>query len=893
MTIKEIKSQVDILAVVEKYVKLTKKGAEFVGLCPFHNDTNPSFAVIPRKQIFKCHGCGEGGDVIDFVEKFERCTTKEAADKLMDGDVLNPHFVQLVKDKPDAPTWVYCASLDGAPEPDFQHYKHGEPSLRWQYNDTYYVCRFDTDEGKDVLPYTLQTDGNTTRWMWKGHPAPRPLYNLANLIAHPKRQVVLVEGEKTCDALDAVLGDKVVVCTWAGGTGGIYSADFNPLIGRDVVYLPDNDVQGFAAMHYIYNVVGGSGRLVQPPKDALKKWDFADSNYDAAAAIEWMKSHIIEWTRWVDCPAWAEGTRAMVFNMFEREGGLIDAGNNITMKMRPETPMLAVAAPEPTVPTPPPAPRNDTPYFQFLGYNESTTGSVEHYVYDVRSRKIHTFSPSRLNKAYMMQIAPLTYWEGKYPAKNGADWDAAADHFVALSYSSGLFNPDTIRGRGAWMDGSRLVVHAGKHLFVDGAKCEPDGIDSTYIYKYDLSYTIADKAADKRDTVRLLDALKLLRWERDVNSHLLAGWLMIAPFSGALRWRPHIWVSGPAGTGKSTLAREVILKILKGVCVNAQGETSAAGIRQKLGSDAIPVVFDEADVDTKNDAMRMDQVLALARGSSSETDADVLKGTASHSGLAFKIRSSFCFLSVVFQASRQADLGRISLLTLRQDGSDKSRQDFNAFENIVHDLITTDFVAALRRRAIDMMPTILTNTKVFEKVARDGFVKSARAADQIAPMLAGAYALAADGVISEKKARDFMSQHDWSEEVITEESSDQDKCLDAIMQHTVDVEGEHGRVNRTIGELVDIAMGDIYTVDNVNKITAESRLLRFGIKTDGVATFTISNAADGVIRALAGTPWVKSHGKVLIRLDGAERTPPQVFAKGSKQSRGVKIKKYV
>jgi DNA primase catalytic core len=120
MTIKEIKSQVDILAVVEKYVKLTKKGAEYVGLCPFHNDSHPSFAVVPRKQIFKCHGCGEGGDVIDFVEKFERCTTKEAADKLMDGDVLNPHFVQLVKDKPDAPTWNYCASLDGAPEPDFQ-----------------------------------------------------------------------------------------------------------------------------------------------------------------------------------------------------------------------------------------------------------------------------------------------------------------------------------------------------------------------------------------------------------------------------------------------------------------------------------------------------------------------------------------------------------------------------------------------------------------------------------------------------------------------------------------------------------------------------------------------------------------------------------------------------
>jgi DNA primase len=68
----------DILDVVGERVTLTRKGKEFVGLCPFHDDHRPSFAVNPQKQIFKCWSCGAGGDVIKFVELAHRVDFRQA-----------------------------------------------------------------------------------------------------------------------------------------------------------------------------------------------------------------------------------------------------------------------------------------------------------------------------------------------------------------------------------------------------------------------------------------------------------------------------------------------------------------------------------------------------------------------------------------------------------------------------------------------------------------------------------------------------------------------------------------------------------------------------------------------------------------------------------------------
>jgi len=74
----KVKQQADIVRVVGEYVRLKKSGQNFTGLCPFHAEKSPSFAVHPTKQIYHCFGCGVGGDVFKFVMEMEKCSFPEA-----------------------------------------------------------------------------------------------------------------------------------------------------------------------------------------------------------------------------------------------------------------------------------------------------------------------------------------------------------------------------------------------------------------------------------------------------------------------------------------------------------------------------------------------------------------------------------------------------------------------------------------------------------------------------------------------------------------------------------------------------------------------------------------------------------------------------------------------
>ena len=76
--VEEVRTKNDIVDIVSGYVKLQKKGSNYFGLCPFHNEKSPSFSVSPDKQIFHCFGCGVGGNVITFIMKIEGCGFVEA-----------------------------------------------------------------------------------------------------------------------------------------------------------------------------------------------------------------------------------------------------------------------------------------------------------------------------------------------------------------------------------------------------------------------------------------------------------------------------------------------------------------------------------------------------------------------------------------------------------------------------------------------------------------------------------------------------------------------------------------------------------------------------------------------------------------------------------------------
>ena len=80
--IEEVRMKNDIVDVISQYVKLTRRGSSYFGLCPFHNEKTPSFSVTPAKQMYYCFGCGAGGNVYNFVMEYENYSFGEALSHL-------------------------------------------------------------------------------------------------------------------------------------------------------------------------------------------------------------------------------------------------------------------------------------------------------------------------------------------------------------------------------------------------------------------------------------------------------------------------------------------------------------------------------------------------------------------------------------------------------------------------------------------------------------------------------------------------------------------------------------------------------------------------------------------------------------------------------------------
>ena len=77
-----IKSRLDIVEIIGDYVRLTRRGKNFLGLCPFHNEKTPSFTVSPERQSWHCFGCGRGGDIFTFIMEHERMDFHQALEFL-------------------------------------------------------------------------------------------------------------------------------------------------------------------------------------------------------------------------------------------------------------------------------------------------------------------------------------------------------------------------------------------------------------------------------------------------------------------------------------------------------------------------------------------------------------------------------------------------------------------------------------------------------------------------------------------------------------------------------------------------------------------------------------------------------------------------------------------
>lgn len=679
----------------------------------------------------------------------------------------------------------------------------------WHYSDTFLVCRF---PGKKIRP--LWWDG--TAWRWKAPPAPRPLLNL-DQIRSRTGTVLIVEGEKAADAATALF-PQAVASTWPSGCKAIDKADWSPLIGRRVLLWPDNDQPGRQAMDRLSRKLLSLGvdrvQIISPPADAPEGWDVADAAWTPEEALEHVK---------------ANTSKPLVLDIEE------------AVQDEPDDPADLDADPD--------AP-NDWP-FRCLGYDRGS-----YYYLPRDGGQVIELPASAHSKLNLLNLAPLGWWKTAFTKGSSFDLDRAADSLISQCLKNGVFDPDRIRGRGAWYDANRVILHLGNRLSVISPEGEAihhviDDQPPSY-YFYENAKPLTGPAEDPLSddlAAELLSIAKRFRWEIPASAYFILGWTVLAPVCGALDWRPHVWLTGGAGTGKTTILKQFMRPLLGGIYQAATGGTTEAGLRGTLKSDAIPVVFDEFEQNEQRDKQIVQNILSLARIASSE-GGKIYKGTTSGGANSFEIRSMFCVSSINVNLIQKADVDRFCVLSLRRDPI--SKDEWQKFEKRILKVATLENGRRLIARTVNSIPTIRANAKVIAAALAMEFGQ--RYGDQYGTLLAGAWSLSPGGgeTLSVDQAHRWIQSMNWEMQHGDPSDADEMKCLDFILNAMVIVDGR----KITIRELVGMARRGAFTTTPMRDGSEDPAIVlaRYGLKVHE-NQLAIANGHSNLQALLKDTPW--------------------------------------
>lgn len=931
--IQQLKANLPLADLIGSVVDLKKNGVEFKGLCPFHKEKTASFGVFFRdnREGYYCAGCGAGGDHLQFIQDYWQLDFVEALDRFAElaggaSAVANDnakqrhgHAKQVKVDdwkrgiapaNAKAPSTLY-ANRDG--EWIEQKVVAAWPYRDWEGNLHAYTCRVEHQKpdgsiGKDVIPVCWKINSTTGEMKFKqgALAEPRLLYGCELLEGSPSANIILVEGEKAADAGRRLLADfPVIVMTWPGGCKAVDKAQWDLLTSRKIVGWPDCDSQAYAENHPQAGVLKAYAE--QPGMAAMLRIAELTQKHGATMRIVAVPGPGGEWPNGYDlADLEADGwTGAEVMEYLKQNIATPEQILERSMVPDIQVPPMDDAPPlehyegydqhfeDPANDNEPPArevrptrPPEQRP-FRILGWDRGRAFYLPDGIPQVTA-----MAPGQHTKLNLLQLASLIYWKDNFPAEkrsgDGTNWDMAADALIQQAQRIGIWDPELIRGRGAWWDRGKWAVHLGNRVVLGTPDGEPEEFNlrdapSTFVYEAGKPIKLSfNDPLGNGESVKLVQICERLRWERPISGKLLAGWVFLAPICGAIGWRPHIWITGGAGSGKTTVMVDIIGRCLDGPALKVEGDTSEAGIRQALLHDARPVVFDEFESERKKAAERVEDVLAMVTRASSETGADLLKGGADGRAASFKTRAMFAFASIGVNLRQHAARTRVTVLGLYgEPETPESLAEFKKMKTNLLDTLTEDYIQQLQARAIRMIPVIRHNAQVFAEAAALA-LKDRRMGDQIGTLLAGAYGLHSTGVISREKAVEWIERQNWDEITETTEGNDEAMCLRHILSHIVRVEtAQHGVKSRSIAELVAKGAGLQGNKDyEISGDEARGTLLRIGIMTterDGVKVIRIASGHREMKRVLAETSWSESYPRTLQRIKGAAKLDARKF----------------
>ena len=420
----------------------------------------------------------------------------------------------------------------------------------------------------------------------------------------------------------------------------------------------------------------------------------------------------------------------------------------------------------------------------------------------------------------------------------------AALFLMEQCHRKGTYDPDLMRGIGVWKDDKRIVVNTGDKLIIDGKETPYDDFLSDYTYAQPGKDLLRLNGTAEQDDIDLLwKMINGFNWSAPYHPYLLLGALVQASIAPIFRWRSHIWIVGAQGSGKSYVQFNLIRPLLGTLCKGFEHGTTSSGIRQSLKHNAFTVSYDEAEVREGDDPRNMQQVVALARISSSE-ESTVVKGSASGDAVEYRCQSTFIMSSIKPYLKQESDLARFALLELEPDISGSDQFDNDVIANL--DKIDSGFSAKWLRYCIDAIPNVLEIRKhIDKKMIESGL--SPRTRDQYGQLIACASAVLGEDSVD-------MSLFDNVLDGTKDFSSEAEPLreLSRLLNEVIDIPSKHGSNRITVLNAIKIAtsfMNTDYVPDEVN-----DRLCSYGLKVHKGYLY-IANTSSKLEKIMGSPNW--------------------------------------
>ena len=429
--------------------------------------------------------------------------------------------------------------------------------------------------------------------------------------------------------------------------------------------------------------------------------------------------------------------------------------------------------------------------------------------------------------------------------------EARRDLYAACRERGSWSPTDMVRGRGAWLDDvGRLVLHCGEYLFVDGKLADTGELGEHFYPRRPKSAvpwkqpveTPAENPACSLYTI-------LCSWNfvrGNVDAFLFLGWLGIALMSGALEWRPSIFLVGDAGTGKSSL-QNLIKQILGRAMISTTNATSA-GLYQFVGHDALPIGIDEIEGD--DGAEQSQAIIKMARDAASGSMR--IRGGADHKGVEFMARSAFMFSAINPPPINKASLSRLAVLQLRT-------LDAGAKQPVVTD--ADQIAPKLLRRIADHYPDYVRLLEQYKTVLHANG-HSSRGQQTFGAFLASAHMLLGDEGM-DHLGLPWEKLDTWGQVLSAEatpEVSNSDpnwvRCIEAFLTAPIDAfnKGERSTVGQVLSDLQNEHNNATLSSSRHKLAVAGLGIVEAGIAFDGYG-LAIPGSGKDVAKLLEGTPW--------------------------------------